>query len=113
MSVINRAPQWESVILDRCGLLDGLTEIAWCAETKSTSAEELYDTYVDKTGESKREVSSEYATKFWLLREGYAMFLDSYIKKYNDDTDQTTGYSGTDNGGVVPEGEGQNTKQSQ
>lgn len=88
MSVINRAPKWESVVIDKEGLLNGLTEIAWCAETKSTSAEELYDTYVDKTGESKKEVSSEWATKFWLLREGYEMFLDSYIKKYNDDTDQ-------------------------
>lgn len=73
--------KWENVIIDREGLLNGLTEIAWCAETKSTSAEELYDTYVDKTGESKREVSSEWSVKFWLLREGYEMFLDSYIRK--------------------------------
>lgn len=73
--------KWENVIIDREGLLNGLTEIAWCAETKSATPEMLYDTYVDKTGESKKEVSSEWSVKFWLLREGYEMFLDSYIRK--------------------------------
>lgn len=95
----------EWIYVDKIGLLVAITEAAWCAEVKSHKTDELYETIIDKNGESKKEINEHWSSTFWSLYSAYEMLLDSYTKKEPYDTYQES-TARNDQGGVLSEGKG-------
>ncbi len=77
---MSKEVEWENVWLDKTGLVNAISESAWCAETKSKDQKLLYM--------EDGQVREEWASVFWSVHSAYSALVDSYIKNVENADNQ-------------------------